>query len=369
MIQRIGKHTGIGGQYIMLTLRQRNILKAIVETYIATAEPVGSKSLSGKYDFGVSSATLRNEMAELIACGYLEQPHTSAGRVPTHKGYRLYVNELMNDYSLTTDDTAELRRALKLKIAHYDRLTEEIGQVLSRLTNYAAVTVAPKLSSGKTIRRIDAIPCDGTVFVLLVVLGNGIVRDKLIHLGEKPSTASLCEFLSTANAILVGLEPSAVTVGHLKTLNSAAEYGCRDLMLQLVDFITELAEDATEMEISTAGESNLLRYPEYRDPDKARELFGFLKEADNVEWLPMPGDAPLVVRIGAENPAEPLKDTSLMVTGCYLGNGYRGYIGIVGPTRMNYSKLAARLSYFAHGLGAVLGEAVSDNNDNKDKGE
>ncbi|MBE6937556.1 MAG: heat-inducible transcription repressor HrcA [Ruminococcaceae bacterium] len=353
----------------MLTLRQRSILKAIVETYIATAEPVGSKSLSGKYDLGVSSATLRNEMAELIAQGYLEQPHTSAGRIPTHKGYRLYVNELMNGYALTTDDTAELRRALKLKIAHYDRLTEEIGQVLSRLTNYAAVTVAPRLSSGKTIRRIDAIPCDGTVFVLLVVLGNGVVRDKVIHLGEKPSTSALCDFLSTANGLLVGLEPAAVTVGHLKTLSAAAEYGCHDLMARLVDFISELAEASTEMEISTAGESNLLSYPEYRDPDRAKELFGFLKEADNVEWLPMPGEAPLVVRIGAENSALPLRDASLMVTGCYLGNGYRGYIGIVGPTRMNYSRLAARLSYFAHGLSAVLGETVNQPEDNKDKGE
>ena len=338
----------------MLTLRQRNILKAIVETYIATAEPVGSKALSGKYDLGVSSATLRNEMAELIAKGYLEQPHTSAGRVPTHKGYRLYVNELMNGYSLTSDDTAELRRALRLKIAHYDRLNEEIGQVLSRLTNYAAITAAPRLSSGKTIRRIDAIPCDGMVFVLLVVLGNGVVKDKVIHISEKPSSAALCEFLSTANGLLVGLEPSAITVGHLKTLSAASEYGCR--------------EASTEMDVSTAGESNLLSYPEYRDPDRAKELFGFLKEADNASWLPMPGDAPVVVRIGAENSVEPLRDASLMVTGCYLGNGYRGYIGIVGPTRMNYSRLAARLSYFAHGLSAVLGEAVEED-DNKDKGE
>lgn len=352
----------------MLTLRQRNILKAIVETYIATAEPVGSKALSGKYDLGVSSATLRNEMAELIAKGYLEQPHTSAGRVPTHKGYRLYVNELMNGYSLTSDDTAELRRALRLKIAHYDRLNEEIGQVLSRLTNYAAITAAPRLSSGKTIRRIDVIPCDGMVFVLLVVLGNGIVKDKVIHISEKPSTSALCDFLSTANGLFVGLEPSAITVGHLKTLSAASEYGCRDVMTKLVDFISELAEASTEMEVSTAGESNLLSYPEYRDPDRAKELFGFLKEADNAEWLPMPGDAPVVVRIGAENSVEPLRDASLMVTGCYLGNGYRGYIGIVGPTRMNYSRLAARLSYFAHGLGAVLGEAVSEE-DNKDKGE
>ncbi len=349
--------------------RKKRILAAVVDEYIATAEPVGSKSLSGKYDLGVSSATLRNEMAELIAQGYLEQPHTSAGRIPTHKGYRLYVNELMNGYALTTDDTAELRRALKLKIAHYDRLTEEIGQVLSRLTNYAAVTVAPRLSSGKTIRRIDAISCDGTVFVLLVVLGNGVVRDKVIHLGEKPSTSALCDFLSTANGLLVGLEPAAVTVGHLKTLSAAAEYGCHDLMARLVDFISELAEASTEMEISTAGESNLLSYPEYRDPDRAKELFGFLKEADNVEWLPMPGEAPLVVRIGAENSALPLRDASLMVTGCYLGNGYRGYIGIVGPTRMNYSRLAARLSYFAHGLSAVLGETVNQPEDNKDKGE
>ncbi len=354
----------------MLTLRQRSILKAIVETYIATAEPVGSKALSGKYNFGVSSATLRNEMAELIAQGYLEQPHTSAGRVPTHQGYRLYVNELMNGYSLTPDDSAELKNALRLKIARYDKLTEELGQVLSRLTNYAAVAAAPKLSSGRTIRRIDVIPCDGQICVLLVVLGNGVVRDRMITVAEKPSTAALYDFLATVNGMLVGLEPSAVTVGHLKALNEAARYGCGDIMAQLTDFLTELAEASGEMEIATAGEGNLLSYPEYRDPDKAKELFGFLNDADNVEWLPMPGDAPVVVRIGAENPAGPLQNASLMVTGCSLGGGYRGYLGIVGPTRMDYSRLAARLSFFARGLSAVLGEAVNaPAEEDKEKGD
>ncbi len=345
----------------MLTSRQRQILKSIIDIYIRTAEPVGSKMLSECCDFGLSSATLRNEMAELLTQGYLEQPHTSAGRVPTHQGYRLYVNELMNEYSLTNDETAELKKALRTRIARYDRMTDEIGKVLSELTNYAAITVAPRMNADSAIRRVDIVRCENFIYVILVVIGSGIVKNKMVRLPVEPYETGLAEFIRVLNETLCGLNPSGVTIGHIKKLENAARASnCIELLAKLVEFIKEISEERDEVEINLEGEGNLLEYPEYRDIEKARELFGFLKGAHSIEWFPMSDDSPIVVRIGEENLAVPLKDTSLMVASCSLGGGYTGYIGVIGPMRMHYSRLAARLSFFARGLSAVVKDIINE---------
>ena len=348
----------------MLTDRQRKILKAIIDVYIQTAEPVGSKVLAQNLDLGVSPATLRNEMAELIAQGYLEQPHTSAGRVPTHKGYRLYVNELMNEYALTNEDTSELRQALQLKIAEYDRLLDEVGKAVSKLTHYAAVTAKPKLGAAETIRHIDIIRCGETAYVIVVVTGAGLVRNRIAH-AEDISEAELERLRGAVNIVLVGVEPSGVTIGHIQKLESAAPVSCIDLLGQVIAFIKELADASGEMEVSLAGAGNLLVYPEYRDIDKARELLGFLSGAPSADWFVNGGSSPVTFRIGEENSAAALKDASLVVAQYQLGGGYKGYIGIVGPTRINYSRLAARLEYFAKGLGALIRDVTADGKDGK----
>lgn len=343
----------------MLTDRQRKILKAIIDVYIQTAEPVGSKALAQSLDLGVSPATLRNEMAELIAQGYLEQPHTSAGRVPTHKGYRLYVNELMNGYALTNEDTSELRQALRLKIAEYDRLLDEVGKAVSKLTRYAAVTAKPKLGAAETIRHIDIIRCGETAYVIVVVTGAGLVRNRIVRADDIPD-AELERLRGAVNIVLVGVEPNGVTIGHIQKLESAAPASCIDLLGQVIAFIKALADASGEMEVSLAGAGNLLVYPEYHDIDKARELLGFLSGAPSADWLINGGGSPVTFRIGEENAAAPLKDASLVVAQYPLGGGYKGYIGIIGPTRMNYPQLAARLEYFAKGLGALIRDVMTD---------
>ncbi len=346
----------------MLTARQRQILKAVIDIYVKTAEPVGSKVLAESRDFKVSSATLRSEMSELIAQGYLEQPHTSAGRVPTHKGYRLYVNELMNAYSLSAREAGELKNALQLKISRFDRLNEEIGRILSQLTNYAALTVTQKLLQS-AIRRVDIIRCESFVYVLIVVMGAGFVKSLTVRVFTEPDEDELAGFVTMVNDQLRGLDTDSITAIHMRRLEASAPAGCAELLNKLFAFIRGLAEESGEVELTLRGEGNLLDYPEYRDIDKARELFGFLQGMRSAEWFPMPGDAPLVVRIGEENLAKQLHDSSLMVAGCYLAGGYRGYIGIVGPTRMNYPRLAARLSYFAQGLSSVIKETVTSDDE------
>ena len=352
----------------MLTERQRRILKAIIDVYVETAEPVGSKALVQRLDLGVSSATLRNEMAELIAQGYLEQPHTSAGRVPTHKGYRLYVNELMNGYALTREDTTKLREALRLKMAEYDRLIDEAGKAVSRLTNYAALTAKPKLGAAETIRHIDVIRCGEASFVVVVVTGRGMVRNRMIQTASDIQDADLGRLRGALNIVLVGLEPRGMMLTHIRKLEMVAPESCIDLLGQTVAFIKEIAEASGEMEIQVSGAGNLLGYPEYRDVDKARELLGFLSAAPPAGWLAASGTSPVVYRIGEENTAAPLKDASVVIARYPVGAGCTGYIGIVGPTRMNYPQLAARLEYFAKGLGALLNgskpEEKTDHNPN-----
>lgn len=338
----------------MLTERQRRILKAIIDVYVETAEPVGSKILAQRLDLGVSPATLRNEMAELIARGYLEQPHTSAGRVPTHKGYRLYVNELMNDYALTREDTSRLHEALRLKIAEYDKLIDEAGKAISHLTNYASITARPKLGVAETIRHIDVVRCGESAFVIVVVTGRGAVRNRMIQTTANVSDTELDRLRSALSIVLTGLEPGGITLTHIRRLETVASESCVDLLGQTVAFLREIGEASGEMEVRFAGAGNLLGYPEYRDVDKARELLSFLSGAPPTDWLSAAGNLPVVYRIGEENAAAPLKDASVVVAKCPLGNGCTGYIGIVGPTRMNYPQLAARLEYFAKGLSALL---------------
>ena len=349
----------------MLTERQRKILKAIIDIYIQTAEPVGSKALAQVLDLGVSTATLRNEMAELIAQGYLEQPHTSAGRVPTHKGYRLYVNELMNSYALTTEDTSELREALRLRIAEYDRMLDEVGRAISKLTHYAAVTAKPRLGAAEAIRHIDLVNCGGNAYAVVIVTGAGLVRNCVAHTAAAVEEDELERLRSALNVILVGVEPEGVTIGHIKKLESVVPPSCAELLGRVIAFIKEIADAAEGFDVSLAGTGNLLDFPEFHDVDKARELLGFLNTAPSADWLVDDTARPVTFRIGAENGEGPLKNSSLVVARYPLGGGRIGYVGIIGPTRMNYSRLAARLEYFASGLGSLIQDAITDGGDDE----
>ena len=205
----------------MLISRQKKILKSIIDIYIRTAEPVGSKMLAESCDFGLSPATLRYEMAGLISQGYLEQPHTSAGRVPTHKGYRLYVNELMNGYALTRDETAELKNALRTRIASYDRIADHISKVLSELTNYVAITATPRMTADPIIRRIDIVRCDDFIYVILVITDSGLVKNKLVRVHVERRKRAF-GFVTALNKTLYGQSPCSVTAERIKTLDGDA---------------------------------------------------------------------------------------------------------------------------------------------------
>ncbi len=347
-----------------ISQRKRKILTAIVESYIATAEPVGSKALAEV--IGCSSATIRNEMAELTSMGYLEQPHTSAGRVPSPAGYRLYVNELMERQKVTEEEAAAINDQLASKQKQIDELMGEIGQLTSSMTQYPAYALAMRAPAA--VKRFDFIYVDANTFIVVVLLTDNSVKNKLVHLPFTVSQEQIQTLSSLFNAHFTGLTDEEITDVLIRSTERAAgdTYG---LVAVVAAFVMETLSAARTAPMRVAGASHLLSQPEYRDPDKAHALMNFISSGDRLlSDIPNMGieEDGLRVTIGPENLAEELKDSSVVMASYDAGGGMRGYIGVVGPTRMDYSSVAAKLSYIAAGLSRLLaGTDVPEGLNNK----
>ena len=335
-----------------LTERKKQILKRVVEDYIAAAEPVGSKALCEEMGGALSSATIRNELADLVEMGYLEQPHTSAGRVPSPKGYRLYVNELMEKRELNADEAQSINETLRR--SGIDNVMSKAGQMVSTLVNYPTYTV----TAGRgevSVKRFELVPVDDMSFIVVVMTGDDRVKSQLQHSalpfkGEKIS--DLKHLLNTHFANHSRSEMSA----HLMSLSDQLSPELFLVVSKAVEYAMEVLEESGRRDVVTSGASQILKMPEYRDVDKAHELVTFL--VDNKESLPVPeDDAPLKILIGPENVNEALKETSVVVASYDIGDGMRGLVGVVGPTRMDYATVTARLSYFADSLTKMFGKS------------
>ncbi|MBP8639758.1 MAG: heat-inducible transcription repressor HrcA [Oscillospiraceae bacterium] len=332
--------------------RKKRILTAVIDVYIATAEPVGSKAIAELGDLDLSSATIRNEMAELTAMGYLEQPHTSAGRIPSPKGYRLYVNELMDRQRLSMEEADAINSSLNLKMQQFDKLMSDVGKLASSLTQYPSVSMAAPRAS--TISRFDLIYVDANTFIAVAMLSNDTVHNKLIHLPFSVEQGMVQRLSSVFNTNFVGISDDLIT----PALITSSERACGDTM-GLVSVIAAFAIDtlskSKEGEAFVTGASHLLRLPEFRDPDKAHDLMSYLSDSEHLLGLPDNGLDDIQVLIGPENVAKELQDSSVVIARYNAGDNMRGIIGVVGPTRMDYSAVAAKLSYIAAGLSRLMG--------------
>ena len=346
-----------------LTERKRQILKVVVEDYIRSAEPVGSKAIAARMGGSVSSATIRNELADLVDLGYLEQPHTSAGRVPSPKGYRLYVNELMEQQKLSIAETEKINQSLHIKMEELDRVISQAGRALSSFVNYPAYVAA----AGKkqmTARRFDLLPVDERSCIVVMMMSNSRVKSQLLKLQLKVDLEQLPTLVGVLNSHFTGISTEEMN----QRLMDVAEQVPPQLFLllsQTVGYAVDALEEASHREIVTAGANQLLKLPEFRDADKAHELMSFL--ADSKENLPMPEEGPMKILIGPENVSEALKDTSVVVASYDIGDDMRGLIGVVGPTRMDYATVAARLSGFAEGLTRLFGKQELPPKEDTDK--
>ena len=335
-----------------LTDRKKHILKVVIEDYIRTAEPVGSKAIAAEMGGKVSSATIRNELSDLTELGYLEQPHTSAGRVPSPKGYRLYVNELMERQRLSLAETEKINQALQVKMEELDRVISQAGKAVSSFVNYPAYVTAAgrkKLSA----RRFELLPVDERKCIVVMMMSDSRVKSQLLRLQLKVDLDQLPTLVTLLNTHFVNISPEEMN----QRLMAVADQVVPQLFLllsQTVSYAADALEEAGQREIGTSGARELLKLPEFRDADKAHELMSFL--ADSKENLPMPDDGPMKILIGPENVSEALKDTSVVVASYDIGDDMRGLIGVVGPTRMDYAAVAARLTGFAEGLTRLFGK-------------
>ena len=335
-----------------LTERKKKILRAIVDNYIRTAEPVGSKLISQMPGMDFSPATIRNEMADLTALGLLEQPHTSAGRVPSPAGYRLYVDELMQDYRLSVDETKSINQAMELKMQQFDKMMAAVGKMVSQMTNLPAYAMASR-SAAVTVKRFDLILAEAGSFILVVMMSDHSVHNKLIRLPVEMSEADLKLLSAVLNASLTEIPADEITPDVLaRVTRSAGE--AASLVPVIVDYVLDLLREQ-HSEVYMTGQAKLLAQPEYRDIDKAQELLATLDE-DVISNLPatLSQSGKTQVLVGPENVAKELKDTSVVVTKFDIGDGMQGMIGVVGPTRMDYAQITARLSYFAENLGRMF---------------
>ena len=336
-----------------LSERKKKVLRCIVDLYIRTAEPVGSKAIAQLPDMNYSSATIRNEMADLTTLGYLEQPHTSAGRVPSAAGYRLYVDELMMDYRLSLDETKSINTAIEEKMQRVDRIVEKVAKLVSQATDLPAISVASRHSAA-TAKRFELILAGQGSVILVVMLTNDEVLNKLIKLPLNVTEGDLKVLSAVLNATMTGLAPEEFTGELLDRVMSSAG-AAASLVPVIMEFTTEAVNRQTSTNMAVAGQMRLLGQPEYRDVDKAQRLLTSLDE-DALANLPavMQNHSGTRVLVGPENVAQELKDTSVVMTKFDIGDGMQGMIGVVGPTRMDYAKVTARLSYFAESLSKMF---------------
>ncbi len=322
-----------------LSDRKLTILKAIIQTYLETGEPVGSRTISKYSDLNLSSATIRNEMADLEELGYIIQPHTSAGRIPSDKGYRLYVDLLMQDKEQELNDKQE---QMLEKADEMEELLKQAADVLASNTNYATMISAPANNANK-IKFIQLSAVDETQVIAVIVLGGNVVKDKIIDVEEPISNENMLKLNMLLNTTLTGMAAEDISLGLIAQLKEQAGMQS-EVVSNVLDAVAETICVDNDMRIYTSGTTNIFKYPELSDNQSAQEIINAFEEKQQLsdlvsETLSNDENTGIQVYIGDEAPGESMKDCSVVTATYDLGDGMKGAIGIVGPKRMDYEQV------------------------------
>ena len=338
---------------MQLDERKYLILQAIIDDYIMTAMPVGSRTISRKSGVGYSPATIRNEMSDLEELGYLDQPHTSAGRVPSNKAYRLYVDHLMKTVKLTSDERERMHEHLISKSKQVEGVIRSAAGVLSDATKYTSVIVAPKLGTLR-IKHVQLVPVAERTALMVIVTNVGIVKDALIRVPEDMDADDLYSISRMLTEKLADKPLEAVRQAFSELLRNAEQN--RKLLgetLQVIEKRLEAGGDASD--VIVGGSANLLEYPEYSDVTKARNFLAVLESKDKLRRIVgRDGGMEITIRIGPENQVPELNDCSIVTASYRAGDQSTGTLGIIGPTRMNYNRVISVLDFMARALSDVL---------------
>ena len=336
--------------------RKRLILEAVVEQYIRTGEPVGSKYVAQSMENAVSSATIRNDMAVLEIAGYLEQPHTSSGRVPTHMGYRLYINEMMKTQPLSAAERAEIEALFNVRNADPDQLLEDAAVALAEVTKLATVSTT-MIPQTVTVRRVEIIPAGSRTVVILLIASSGVIKNKVCRVDFNVTQPIIDFFIKFAETRLVGRSLDDITSSYISAVSvSLGDYA--RLFMPVFASLYDLVREINEGQYFTKGIINLLEYEELARG--AYELFSFIEQRKEMVELLAANRLPVQIMIGHESAASQLAESSVIVARYNIGQSAAGAIGIIGPTRMDYARLVPHLEYFAQTLGKLLSETYNE---------
>jgi len=323
----------------LLNERKRQILRAVVVNYIKTAEPVGSRTVARSYPVGLSSATIRNEMADLEESGYLIQPHTSAGRIPSQQGYRYYVDNLMESYE-ESDDDFDLNSTLSAeKMREIEQIISNSTRVLSAATNQTSLIMGPQFKKS-AFHQLRILPLDEQRGLVVLITDTGFIKNKVINLKQQLSQSELHQIVSYLNQKLYGLTIDQVTTSLINELKRDL-FKRLEILEQSFILLEESLKEEKQIRVFLGGTTNILNQPEFKDVDKIRRMLNLFEQEPLLfkilEDNSSEGD--IVVRIGAENECEDIKECTL-ITGTYrIHDKTLGTLGVLGPTRMDYSRV------------------------------
>lgn len=342
-----------------LNERKKQILKAVVDTYIEKCEPVGSKYLVDYYNLDLSPATIRNTMNELEQLGLLEHPYTSAGRIPSSLGYRVYVDSLMQSYRLTSREIKEINENLNIKISRLDKIIEQAGKLISAFTSLMSVSMTPK-SSSVAILKIDIVYFDFNNFLLVILTSVNIVKTKHIYSKTDITSDILDHLKRVLNGNLAGKDINMVSLPLI--LNMETMMGSySNIIAPILKLIYEAISELNEAKIYIDGAANLFNMPEYHDVEKVKNLVNLI---DNKEALmrifSQSAEDKLSIYIGDENSITSGGDSSFIFKTFSVGDKFLGAIGVIGPKRMDYSKTIAKLEYFSINMADVIKNEIDE---------
>ncbi len=319
-----------------LNERKLTILHAIIKTYLETGEPVGSRTISKYTDLNLSSATIRNEMSDLEELGYIVQPHTSAGRIPSDKGYRLYVDMLMEEKEQELNEREEqmLEKADKM-----EKLLKQAARVLATNTNYATMVSTPVNSANK-LKFIQLSMVDEEQIIAVIVLGGNVIKNRIINVEEPLSNENLLKLNMLLNTTLNGMSIEEINLGLIARLKEQAGIHS-EVIGNVLDAVADVIQLDEDMQIYTSGTTNIFKYPELSDKQSAQEIISAFEEKQQLtelvaQTLSKEENTGIQVYIGDEAPVQNMKDCSVVTATYELGDGMKGTIGIIGPKRMDY---------------------------------
>ena len=336
--------------------RKYKILQAIIRNYLETGEPVGSRTISKDSDLNLSSATIRNEMADLEELGYILQPHTSAGRIPSDKGYRFYVDQMLIEKEREVE---ELKETLLQKAGKMDQLLQEAAKVLANSTEYAAMISSPQLHKNK-LKFIQLSRVDAAHLLVVVVREGNLIKNTIIRVAEELTEESVLKLNILLNTHLNGLAMEEINLAMITALKQQAGIHS-DIVSEVIDAVAEAIQTDEDLKMYTSGTKNIFKYPELADHEKASELVSTFEEKRGLNELVMEtlageNENGIQVFIGEEAPVEGMKDCSVVTATYELEEGMKGTIGIIGPKRMDYDKVVGTLKSVMHQLDEIYKE-------------